>query len=82
MLTIAAEAQISKRDRMLSIKVAESIPSGDYDVLVVLKPKKRQGRSKPKNSSKPKTIWHPTYQVPVNPSQTFSRTEIYGDDCR
>jgi hypothetical protein len=82
MLTIAAEAQISKKDRLLSIKVAESVPSGDYDVLVVLTPKKRQSRSNRKNGNTPKTIWHPTYQVPVNPSQTFSRTEIYGDDGR
>jgi hypothetical protein len=82
MLTIAAEAQISKKDRLLSIKVAESVPSGDYDVLVVLMPKQRQPRTKKKATHKPKTIWHPSYQVPVNPSQTFSRTEIYGEDGR
>ncbi len=81
MLTIAAKAQISKKDRLLSIHVAENVPNGDYDVLVVLMPKPQQTSSK-KRSSKPKTIWHPTYQVPVNPSQTFSRTEIYGEDGR
>ncbi len=77
MLTIAAKAQISKKDRLLSIQVAENVPNGDYDVLVVLMPKPQRTSSKKRNS-KQKTIWHPTYQVPVNPSQTFSRTEIYG----
>jgi hypothetical protein len=80
MLTIAAEAQISKKDRLLSIHVAESVPNGDYDVLVVLMPK--QTRSKKKLAAKPQAIWFPTYQVSVNPSQTFSRSEIYGDDGR
>ena len=80
MLTIAAEAQISKKDRLLSIHVTESVPNGDYDVLVVLTPKR--ARSKKKTGAKPQVIWYPTYQVPVNPTQTFSRSEIYGDDGR
>ncbi|MCU0346944.1 MAG: hypothetical protein MUC59_08360 [Saprospiraceae bacterium] len=81
MLTIEAEAQISKKDRRLSIHVAESVPNGDYDLLVVLMPK-QQARSKKKSGAKPKAIWYPTYQVPVNPTLTFNRSEIYGDDGR
>ncbi|MCH8317136.1 MAG: hypothetical protein IIA88_01345 [Bacteroidetes bacterium] len=79
MITLNKKAYIND-DHILTLNLPKSIPTGEYEILVVL-----GENQKPKNKRKQKqkkTLWFPKSNAKIDPNETFRRVDMYGNDGR
>lgn len=72
MITINKNVSLNKSNNVVSSDLGE-LPEGDYQLLLVVD-------DVYKNENK--HIWFPSLMTSINSTDSFSRTEIYGEDRR
>jgi len=77
MITLNKKAYIND-DHILTLNLPKSIPTGEYEILVVLgenqKPGSKQKQKEP--------LWSLKLKGKIHPKETFRREDMYGDDGR
>ena len=71
MITLNTHTSVTPKNRTLKVDISNTIPDGEYDVLIVLEESTKQ---------KKQPLSFSNHKIKIAPDQTFNREEIYGDD--
>lgn len=73
MITLNTQVVITRKNPVLKVDVSNTVPEGEYEVLIVLEEKQK---------SKKQPLSFSNHKVVIAPDQRFCREELYGDDGR
>ena len=73
MITLNIHTTITRSNPILKVDVSNSVPEGEYEVLIVLE-------ESPKG--KKQSLTFSNHKISISPNQTFNREELYGENGR
>jgi hypothetical protein len=71
MITLNTHTSLRPGNRILKIDLSNTIPDGEYDVLIVLEEKTQK-----------EPLTFAKHNISITQNQTFGREDIYGEDFK